>query len=46
MKLTLNNLINVAPRFKYSAVYFNINNSIIDNDLKDYGLNYIKIYAR
>jgi hypothetical protein len=46
MKLKIDYLIDVAPIFKYSTVYFLINNNIIDEDLRDFGLNYIKIYTR
>lgn len=46
MKLKIDNLTELAPIFKYSTVYFLINNNIIDEDLSDFGLNYIKIYTR
>ena len=46
MKLKIDNLTELAPRFKYSAVHFYINNININEDLSDYGLNYLKIYSK
>lgn len=46
MKLKIDYLIDVAPIFKRSMVYGLINCIIIDEDLRDFGLNYIKIYTR
>ena len=46
MKIKIDNLTELAPRFKYSATYFNINNININEDLSDYGLNYLKIYSK
>lgn len=45
MKLKIDNLTELAPRFKDSALCFCININI-NEDLSDYGLNYLKIYSK